>query len=92
MSEWRHVTNDIPKIGETVLVAYHGHGRIILDTCRRIDNRGWWGDWDYINSHDGEPQLWSPIPDGLPPLESFINNKCGCDSCTEAFNDLENQE
>jgi len=81
MSEWRSDVEKVP-IGATVLVAYHGHGENHVSICTRVKQRGMWGDWDYINSHDGEPKYWMPVPEAP---NDIAGPDCGCDGCTEQY-------
>jgi hypothetical protein len=52
----------------------------------RQGNKMQWGDWDYINSHDGEPKWWMPLPE---PPDGMAGPDCGCDQCTEKFAEQE---
>lgn len=65
-----------------VLVAYHGHGENRTHEVVRVKENSpvRWGDFDYINSHDGEPKYWMPLPE---PPDDLAGPDCGCDGCTE---------
>lgn len=79
MSEWLPI--ETCPVGVPVLVAFHGHGknRANVVTRRRATNN--WDDWDYINSHDGAPKYWMPIPE-IP--DDIAGPDCSCDGCIEA--------
>jgi hypothetical protein len=65
-----------------ILVAFHGHGENRVTVVTRIGQTGLWGDFDYINSHDGEPKYWMPLP---APPDDIAGPDCGCDGCTEQY-------
>lgn len=69
-----------------ILVAYHGHGENQVSIVRRTGTTGHWGDFDYINSHDGEPKYWMPLPE---PPNDIAGPDCGCDGCTEEYCDAD---
>jgi hypothetical protein len=87
MNEWQPI--ETAPMHQDVLVAFHGHGEVRVIIARRLAQTGHWGDWDYINSHDGEPQLWMPLP-ALPAGHTWEGPHCGCDGCTERFHGDEN--
>jgi len=80
MSEWQPI--DTAPMFERILVAFHGHSKNVVVIASRIKRTGHWGDWDYINSHDGEPQYWMPLPTAPEGMEG---PQCGCDGCTEQY-------
>lgn len=65
-----------------IIVAYHGHGHNIVGIVERVGTTGNWGDYNYINSHDGEPKYWMPLP---PVPDDIAGPDCGCDGCTEEY-------
>lgn len=84
MSEWQPI-NTAP-MNQPVLVAFHGHGESRVIVATRVKQTGFWGDWDYINSHDGEPQFWQPIP---APPGGMEGPDCGCEGCTERYSEIQ---
>jgi hypothetical protein len=69
----------VPKDGSPIWVAFHGHGE-----SQVLGVRNYQGEWDYINSHDGDPQWWMPIAKPEPP-PGLAGPHCGCDGCTERY-------
>lgn len=80
MNEWQPITT--APMNQRILVAFHGHGVERVAIVTRIGQTGHWGDYDYINSHDGEPQYWMPLP---TTPDGMAGPQCGCDGCTERF-------
>jgi hypothetical protein len=86
--EWQHESS--APMGVPVIVAFHtGHGNLI-QIATRVAQNGRWGDWDYINSHYGEPKYWASLdemrscPLQIPPAD-IEGPDCGCDGCTERY-------
>ena len=71
---------------EDIWVAFHGHGENQVKVVQRIKQTGYWGDFDYINSHDGEPKYWMPYIKPEPP-DNMAGPDCGCDGCDEKYSD-----
>jgi hypothetical protein len=88
VNKWQPV--DTAPMYEDVWVAFHGHGLNQVIVARRVKQTGHWGDWDYINSHDGEPQWWMPLEKPEPP-DGMEGSSCGCDGCTEYYHDPESR-
>lgn len=82
MNEWQPI--ETAPMHERILVAFHGHGVNQVAIVSRVKATGFWGDYDYINSHDGEPKYWMPLP--VPPND-IAGPDCGCDGCTEQYSD-----
>jgi hypothetical protein len=88
MSDWRPIAT--APMHEPILVAFHGGGKNMIQVVKRIKTTGHWGDFDYINSHYGEPKYWtdplilldlSRYPLTVP--NDIAGPDCGCDGCTE---------
>lgn len=80
MSEWQPIAT--APMHTRILVAFHGHSQNQVAIVTREKTTGWWGDYDYINSHDGEPKYWMPLP--VAPND-MAGPDCGCDQCTERY-------
>lgn len=79
MSEWQPIKT-APKDGAPILVAYHGHGEshVIMVRWNETVASRTGRHWDYINSHDGDPQYWMPLPS---PPQGLEGAHCNCDCC-----------
>jgi hypothetical protein len=72
-----------PKDGRYIWVAFHGHGESRAAIVSWAPTSlGRHGNWDYINSHDGQPQWWMPLERPTPP-EGMDGPHCMCDGCVE---------
>ena len=87
MSEWQPIET-APKDGTRIWVAYHSaYGsaavQVVSWSPRSLNGQN---NWDYINSHDGDPKWWMPyVEPEPPPVETMEGPDCGCDYCTEKY-------
>ncbi len=66
-----------------IWVAFHGRGNDNVQVVSwSTSSRGRHGNWDYINSHMGQPQWWMPHVKPEPP-PGLAGPHCHCDGCTE---------
>lgn len=78
MSDWQPIET-APKDGTPIIVAFHGHGEDRVSIVSYSSGIGRHA-WDYINSHDGQPQWWMPLP---APPHGMNGPHCECDGCIE---------
>lgn len=88
MSDWRPI--ETAPLGVPIWVAYHGHSANHAQIVTRVASRGQFGDFDYINSHDGDPKYWMPliVPEAPTDMEG---PDCGCDGCLYRYHELEDE-
>jgi hypothetical protein len=76
---------------QEVWVAFHGHGESRVQVATLTDTvQGRHGGWDYINSHDGDPQYWMPISTPAPP-DGMKGPHCNCDVCIEEYSQADGE-
>jgi hypothetical protein len=88
MDEWKPIET-APRDGTEIWVAFHGHGENKVQIVSWVAARlGRHGHWDYINSHDGQPQCWMPLYKPEPP-SGLAGAHCLCDGCIEEHSEAQ---